>query len=217
VLKVAWEATDRVCSRRLQLFLPELLGLFEKGWIYAKVIRRRCCLVVDNERISIVNALKRSEVFLGLEDKYLERIASLPSSCQKTLKYGETLFQFGERAEFLYVLKDGRINLVAGFAPEIEPGRPKLVVDRVTVGGFLGWSALVAPFSYVLSAVAEVHSTVVCIRGSELIALSDEDFYVGYRVFSGLARIIGSRLREYEQVLVRGRRWPFVNSNNKSI
>ena len=27
VLKTAWEATDRVCSRRLQPFLPELLGL----------------------------------------------------------------------------------------------------------------------------------------------------------------------------------------------
>lgn len=170
---------------------------------------------MDAKRNDIVDALKRSEVFLGLEDKYLERIASLPSSCEKTLKYGETLFQFGERAEFLYVLREGRIDLVAGFAPESELEKPKLVVDRVTVGGFLGWSALVAPYYYVLSAIAEVHSKVVCIRGSELIALSDEDFYVGYRVFSGLSRIIGFRLREYEQVLVRGRRWPFLNGDVK--
>jgi CRP-like cAMP-binding protein len=172
---------------------------------------------VDAKRNDIVDALRRSEVFLGLEDKYLERIASLPSSCEKTLKFGETLFQFGERAEFLYVLKEGRIDLVAGFAPESELGRRKLVVDRVTVGGFLGWSALVAPYYYVLSAVAEVHSKVICIRGSELIALSDEDFYVGYRVFSGLSRIIGFRLREYEQVLVRGRRWPFLNGDVKVV
>ena len=217
VLKVAWEATDRVCSRRLQPFLPELLGLFEKGCIYAKVIRRRYCLVVDSERINIVNALKRSEVFLGLEDEHLERIASLPSSREKTLQSGEVLFQTGERADNLYVLKEGRVDLVAGVSPEAELGKQTLVVDIVTMGGVLGWSALVAPHYYFLSAIAAAPSVVVCISGSELMALSDKDYYVGYRVFNGLARIIGSRLRDYEQVLLRGRRWPFVNSNNKSI
>jgi len=172
---------------------------------------------VDNERINIVNALKRSEVFLGLEDEHLERIASLPSSCEKTLQSGEILFQTGERADNLYVLKEGRVDLVAGVSPEAELGKQKLVVDIVTMGGFLGWSALVAPHYYFLSAIAAAPSVVVCINGSELMALSDKDYYVGYRVFNGLARIIGSRLRDYEQVLLRGRRWPFVNSNNKSI
>ena len=162
---------------------------------------------------NIVNALKRSEVFLSLEDKYLEIIASLPSSCEKNLEPGEILFQLGERAEFLYVLKEGSINLVAGIILDPEQAKTKLVVDRVTVGDFLGWSALVAPFSYVLTAVAEVPSIVICINGRELINLSNEDFYVGYKVFSGLADIIGSRLREYEQMMLRGRRWPFLNGN----
>jgi CRP-like cAMP-binding protein len=172
---------------------------------------------VERERINIVNALKRSEMFLGLEDKYLERIASLPSSHEKTLQPGEILFRTGDLASTLYVLKEGRVDLVAGDSPEAELGKQKLVVEIVTTGGCLGWSAMVAPHYYFLSAIAEVPSVLVCISGSELMALSDKDYYLGYRVFSGLARIIGSRLRDYEQVLLRGRRWPFMNDNNKSI
>jgi CRP/FNR family transcriptional regulator, cyclic AMP receptor protein len=168
---------------------------------------------VDADRINIMNALKRAEVFLGLEDKYLDRIASLPSSTEKNLQYGEVLFHAGDRAEYIYVLKEGHIDIVANASPEAEKGKQKLVVDKVSMGDLLGWSALVAPYYYVLSAIAEAPSVVVCISGSELIALSREDYYIGYRVFSALARIIGGRLREYEQVLVRGRRWPFLNGD----
>jgi CRP-like cAMP-binding protein len=172
--------------------------------------------MMDRDRINIVNALKRSDMFLGLEDKYLERIASLPSSREKTLRSGEILFRVGEPADILYVLKEGRVDLVAGVSPEAELGKQKLVVEIVTTGGCLGWSAMVAPHYYFLSAIAGVPSVLIGISGSELMALSDKDDYLGYRVFNGLARIIGSRLRDYEQVLMRGRRWPFLNSNNIS-
>ena len=171
---------------------------------------------MDAERISIVNALKRSEMFLGLEDKYLERIASLPSSHEKTLQSDEILFRVGEPADTLYVLKEGRVDLVAEVSPEAELGKQNLVIEIVTMGGCLGWSAMVAPHYYFLSAIAGVPSVLVCISGSELMALSDKDSYLGYRVFNGLARIIGSRLRDYEQVLLRGRRWPFLKNNNIS-
>lgn len=167
---------------------------------------------MDLERIEIVNALKRSEIFLGLEDEYLERIASLPSTCQKTLQSGETLFRAVERADNLYVIKEGRIELVAEISQEADTVKQRLLVDIVTMGGSIGWSAMVAPHSYFLTAVAGPPSVVVSINGSELIALSNQDYYVGYRVFTGLARIIGSRLRDYEQVVLRGRRWPFVHN-----
>ncbi len=75
---------------------------------------------MDRERINIVNTLKRSEVFLGLEDEYLERIASLPSTREKILQSGEILFQTGDCADNLYVLKEGRVDLVAGVSPKSE-------------------------------------------------------------------------------------------------
>ena len=170
---------------------------------------------MDAAHINIMNALKRSEVFLGLEDRYLEMIACLPSSHEKTLHAGEILFKTAERAKDLYVVKEGHIDLIASTAPESEPGTQKLIVDKVTTGGLLGWSALVAPHYYVLSAIAGEPSVVVSISGRELMALSRDDYYVGYKVFNGLSRIIGSRLRDYEQVILRGKRWPFLNGDVK--
>ena len=172
---------------------------------------------MDREHVDIVSILKRSEVFLGLEDEYIEKIASLPSTNEKTLQSGDILFQSGEFASNLYIIKEGRIDLIAGVPTRSELEKQNPIVDIVTVGGFLGWSALVSPFCYVFSAVAGASSILVCINGNELMTLLDRDYYMGYRVFNGLARIIGSRLREYEQVLLRGRRWPFVNRNYKSI
>jgi len=173
-------------------------------------------VVVDEKNNNIMNTLKRSEIFLGLEDGSLEKIASLPSSKEKIIQSGEVLFQSGKRADYLYILKEGRIDLIAGPA-EPELGKQRVIVDKVTMGGLLGWSALVAPFYYVFSAIAGTPSIVVCINGRELIALSNEDCYLGYRVFKGLAYIIGTRLRDYEQVLLRGRRWPFLNGDPKVL
>ena len=164
---------------------------------------------MDTQQNSIMKTLKRSDVFLGLEDKYLERIATLPSLSERNLESGEILFQSGERATCLYVIKEGNIDLVAG-AAETEKGKQKVIVDKVTTGSLLGWSAVVAPFSYIFSAVADTPSIVICINGRELMSLSNEDNYIGYRVFNGISRIVGSRLRDYEQILLKGRRWPFL-------
>jgi CRP-like cAMP-binding protein len=169
---------------------------------------------VEIKNKDIMNALKRSEVFLGLEDASLEKIASLASSIEKIIQPGEVLFQSGERADYVYILKEGRIDLIAG-AEVSELSKQKIVVDKVTVGGLLGWSALVAPFYYVFTAVALTPSIVVCINGRELLALSNQNYYIGYRVFKGIAFIIGNRLRDYEQVLLRGRRWPFLNGDTR--
>ncbi len=79
------------------------------------------------------------------------------------------------------------------------------MVDRITTGGFFGWSALVEHRVYVMSAVCKELSIVVAISGFELLALFDKDYYIGYKVFQSLSRIIGTRLRDMEQVLLKGK------------
>ena len=61
-----------------------------------------------------------------------------------------------------------------------------------------------------MSAICKEPSRVVVISGIELKALFDSDCYVGYRVFQSFSRIIGARLRDMEQVLAKGQRWPFL-------
>lgn len=82
--------------------------------------------------MEIEKILKRSEVFLGLEDSDLAKIAALPSSRALDFQPGETIFQAGRKAEYLYVIKEGQIDLVME-APSLKQVT-KVVIDTVTTG-----------------------------------------------------------------------------------
>ena len=158
--------------------------------------------------MGIADILKRTEVFLGLDDSELDKIAALPSCREVNYETGEVVIRAGEEARDLYVLKEGQVEVVMA-VPTKDEQAEKVVIDLITKGGFFGWSALVRPHFYVMSAICSKHSTVVTISGAELIALFDREYYIGYKIFQSLARIIGTRLRDLEQVVIRGERWPF--------
>ena len=159
--------------------------------------------------MGIEKTLKRAEVFLGLDDSELDKIAALPSSREEVYHAEEFIFRAGDAAKYLYLLGEGEVNLVAEVLPWSEPEAKQIVVDIITKGGFFGWSALVRPHFYVMSAICKKPCTVAVISGAELLALFDQDNHLGYKVLQSLCRIIGARLRDIEQVFIRGERWPF--------
>ncbi len=158
--------------------------------------------------MGIEETLKRAEVFLGLDDADLAKIAALPSCREESYQAGEVILKAGEEARNLRVVKEGEVDLVLEVLPKAGQEATKVVVDIITKGGFFGWSALVRPHFYVLSAISRKSATVVTISGGELMALFDEDYHIGYKVFQSLSHIIGTRFRDMEQVLIRGERWP---------
>ena len=159
--------------------------------------------------MEVEKTLKRAEVFLGLDDNDLNKIASLNSCREKSYQPGELIFQAGDEAKYLYILKEGQVHLLMDILTTSK--KEKVLVDRITTGAFFGWTALVRPHFYVMSAICEKPSTVVLIGGTELIALFDKDNYIGYKVFQSLSHVIGTRLRDIEQLLVKGQRWPFLD------
>jgi len=159
--------------------------------------------------LGIESTLKRAELFLGLDDADLLKIASLPSSREAAFSSGDAIIRIGERARQLFVLKEGHVDLVIDVPSGHGLVGGPVIIDRITTGGCFGWSALVRPHFYVMSAVCREYAEVVTISGAELTALFDEDHRVGYRVFQSLSHIIGARLRDVEQALAKGQRWPF--------
>jgi len=166
--------------------------------------------------MGIEQTLKRAEVFLGLDDSDLGKIAALPSCREEAYQPEETIFRTGGEAKYLYVLEEGQVDLVMEVSPGSNQAATKVVVDRITTGGFFGWSALVRPHFYVMSAICKEPSQVVIISGVELVALFDRDYQIGYKVFQSLSCIIGTRLRDMEQVLATGQRWPFLEKQRGS-
>ena len=160
--------------------------------------------------MGIEKVLKRAEVFLGLDDSDLNKIAALPSCREEAYQPEKVIFRGGYEAKNLYVVKEGQVDLVMEVPPSAQHTSTKIVVDIITTGGFFGWSSLVEPHFYTMSAICREPSSVVIISGAELMALFDDDYYIGYKVLQSLCHIIGTRLRDTERVLAKGQRWPFL-------
>ena len=166
--------------------------------------------------MGIEETLKRTEVFLGLDDGDLKQIGALPSCCEVSYEPGEFIIKAGDEATYLYVLTEGQVDVVIDIPPDSKREATRVVVDIITKGGFFGWSALVKPHSYVMSAVCSKPSKVAIISGAEIQALFDKEHQIGYKVFHSLSHIIGNRLRDLEQIMVKGKRWPFLRSGQLS-
>ncbi len=169
--------------------------------------------------MSIIETLKRSELFLGLGNNDLQKIVDLPSCQERTYQPGENVFGEGEEAKHLYILREGQVNLVVKIPATLSrlPEGEATIVRTITKGGIFGWSALVPPHFFTMSAIPTEPSKVVVISGNELHTLFDKDTRLGYEVLDSLIRIIGARARNIEQLLLTGRRSPFFARPKKVV
>ena len=146
--------------------------------------------------MDVVSVLKRCEVFVGLGDCDLEKVAQLPSWRRETYSRDAFIFQEDVAARNFYILEEGEVRLMIGVYREGVKKSTQVPVDSITKGDVFGWSSLVAPHSLTLSAVCIKPSSVLVISGDELSALMDSDHSLGYEVMKGLVRVIGTRLRD---------------------
>lgn len=147
--------------------------------------------------LNVAPALKRCEVFVGLDDSDLQKIANLSSWQRNTYKPGDYVFRQDATADYFYILEDGEVNLLVVVQADSPNSTKKEVpVDTVTTGDVFGWSSLVAPHSLTMSAVCVKPSTVLIVSGIELVGLLDCNQSIGYEVMKGLVRVIGARFRD---------------------
>jgi len=171
---------------------------------------------VREGHVAIIGILKRCEIFLGLDDTDLQRIVDLPSCECRSYQAEAIVFRAGEKAERLYVLEEGQIDLLikgAGTSPYL-PARA--VICSISKGGIFGWPALVPPHVFSLTAICKSPSTILSIRGEELRRLFQESPHIGLEVTNCLLRVISSRFRYIEQLLVTGKKSPLFEIHTLS-
>jgi len=156
--------------------------------------------------VDAIDALKRCEIFLGLTNEDLQRIVDLPSCKELSYQTQEIIFHAGQNAENLYVLEDGKVDLVAEVStPSSKLLRPTLITI-IGTGSIFGWPALVPPHVFSLTAIAKVPVQVLTIGGSDIRGLFELYPHIGYEVTQSLLQVIASRFRTIEQLLVTGKR-----------
>jgi NADP-reducing hydrogenase subunit HndB len=126
--------------------------------------------------------LRNVEGFKGLIDN---KLAGIQSHCrEKRYRYNEKLFNEGEEASCLWMVKEGQVDL--RFDLPDRPTSAKNTISSMSKYMTFGWSGLVAPYKYRLSA------------REKLLKIFEEDSKIGYVVMSNLVKIIGKRFHQLQ-------------------
>ncbi len=140
-----------------------------------------------------------SDLFVGLSREEREHLWDLGRS--RTLAAGERLFSFGEDAAYLYVIERGLVALALPI--EVAGETRDVVVEEQGPFAAIGWSALVPPHRYTLSAVAREQTVARAFSPGSLTSHIEAHPEAGWRVFRNLCAIVGRRLVKVEAMWMR--------------
>jgi CRP-like cAMP-binding protein len=139
------------------------------------------------------------DLLQGLSPDETARVSSLGTV--RVLAPGEVLFGLGASAEHLFVVQRGRLAL--SLPMRIGDRDEDVFMEERVPGQALGWSALVPPHRFTLTATAAVETEVLCLARTALDAYFTDHGDVGYVVTRNLAAVIGHRLQVLQAMWLR--------------
>ena len=145
------------------------------------------------------DVLKDAELFQGFGMDGIRRLSAIGRS--RALATGDYLFLLGDSAECLYVVAKGSLELclpmpLGGVVKDIP-------VESATAGETLGWSAMVKPYRFTLSARAGEPAEVIGFPRHELQQVFEAAPGLGIRFLTNLSELVGIRLLTFQALWVR--------------
>ena len=153
--------------------------------------------------MTIKQVLRESLVFSTLSDAELEKVLSLV--LEKQYEAGTTLFQEGDSAAELLILQEGKVTLQMTIPKGQAQGSRRITVDVVPRNEVVGWSAIVEPYVYTLTAVCLQNVKALSISGIRLRNLLQDNPKIGFEILGGFIKVVASRLHDTRRVLVSER------------
>jgi CRP-like cAMP-binding protein len=149
------------------------------------------------ERSSVPRVLRDARIFDHCTDEEFGAIASVCTEAE--ILAGQTIFEADERADRLYLVADGTVELQ--LAVTIYGAVRPITIDRKFKGDVLGWSAVVEPHIYTLSAVAKKDTRLLQIDSTDLERLAEENPHFGHMLMYNIANLVGQRLDVMRRML----------------
>ncbi len=139
--------------------------------------------------------LRNVEVLKGLVDN---KLTGIQDHCyEKDYRHNEKLFSDEDDATCLWIMRKGQVDL--RFDLPARPTSAKNTISSLSKYMTFGWSGLVAPYKYRLSAYcATEFCRVIQIEREKLVKIFEEDSKIGYVVMSNLVEIIGKRFHQLQ-------------------
>lgn len=144
-------------------------------------------------------ALRRAAIFADLGEAEAASLmaAARPQRCQK----GESLFLLGDHADRLFVVVSGKVELT--FPLSFGDAVRDIQVESKAPGSALGWSALVKPYRFTLSARAADASDLAAFPRQDLLRVFEAAPHVGFVVMRHVAEVVGRRLLQMQALWAR--------------
>lgn len=114
---------------------------------------------------------------------------------------GGVLFRLGDLADRVFVIERGRIALTMPI--RVREREEAVLVEERQAGETVGWSALIPPHRFTLTATAPLDTDVLAIERGALVEYLDSQPEIGYLVMRNLAEIMGRRLQVFQAMWVR--------------
>jgi CRP-like cAMP-binding protein len=141
--------------------------------------------------------LKNINIFKVLDDSQLAAIED--SFFGKEYVQGDKIFAEGEPASHIWIVVEGRVDLRFDL-----PGRTtsdETTISTVRDSDVFGWSSLVPPHKYKLSAYcATKHAKIMRCNRDTLTKLFEDNKKVGYLFMSGLIKVVGKRFQQLQTI-----------------
>lgn len=139
------------------------------------------------------------ELLNGLSPAEVEQILELGT--RLVVPSGTLLFRLGDPADRLFLTERGRIRLTLPM--HLRGKEEDVLVEERSPGQTVGWSALIPPYRFTLSAAASLDTEVIALPQKALREYMAARPAVGCKIALNLAVVIGHRLQLFQTMWLR--------------
>ena len=115
---------------------------------------------------------------------------------------GQMIFRQGEPANRFYVILDGLVGLECH-----APAHGDIMVQRFGGGEVLGWSWLLAPFTWEFQARAVEATEIIALDGGHLLVMCEQNHELGFELLKRMSKLIVGTLQALRRQLLTMGRW----------
>ncbi len=140
--------------------------------------------------MSVASILKGHELFKNLSLEGVEKI----SRCSERKRYAkdEMVFEHGQKAEFLFLLMDGKVLLQL----PAKPDEYRIVISKIEKGEFFGLSPVLGSTKYTLEAKCGKNAEILAINATCLTDVLQAECTAGFAIMSEVAQTYFNRYVE---------------------
>jgi CRP-like cAMP-binding protein len=140
------------------------------------------------------------ELLNGLSSDEAEQVLKLGT--RLIVPSGAELFRLGDHADRLFLTERGRIRLTLPM--QVRGREEDIFVEERSPGQTVGWSALIPPYRFTLTATAPLlDAAVIALPREALREFLAANPAAGYKIALNLAVVIGHRLQMFQAMWLR--------------